>query len=1047
MQYRGFRLLVLVLALVGLVAAWGGQAQADSTGVCPDAGTDTSACGPVLTLPQWSSSGGWTEPQYYSTIQTADLNGDGKAELLARGEAGLQVYTFDPAAGQWQLTPQDPGIVLTDVSDSAGWAQPQYYSTLQTADLDGDGQAELLGRGTGGLVVWKWNKATQTFTQLGPPLAAMADSGGWTDPQYYSTIQTADVNGDGTDEVIARFSDGIHVFDWEPGTEAGWTDLQHGQANPALSTPTWSTPDLYSTIQTGDVDGDGAADLIARDYAGHGIDLWKWSKAQSGFVQIPLEIDPAPTQPYWQLPAYYSTIQTGDVDGDGAAELLARGPDGLMIWKYYPATQEFLQLGSTISYFADAGNWSEAEYDTTIQTARFDAARPAAEILARGAEGMVAFAWNGSSWQQTVTNEPSLSDPLWSDPSLYSTIQTADIDGNGVDDLLGRGPYGLRTWTFDSASQSFVRPQPYGNYPQFSGEEADAYDALNAFLGPSMTEPTVRQEYCVGVPAAECAPNYDNLGFLLGDLTKNCNQLTGVNPPTYATCTPPPGSNVSTAAWTAVANEIIAELFWAQAVIGYFTGDEQSPGIETMANSLFELDNGDLPDIVNDLQLTEAAHLKVSASPGDAVASGLDAIGELVDTFGGEETGGLATGLELAADVLGGVMDASTLSGPSVAEEYTQISEDVQSAQSTLVATTQAQQTLALGDYGFLRTIGYLAAKGVYNINLAAARSAGEEGFATWVYQLLLPKIWARYVVSDCKDEDYVVIIHSCHVPPSGDYMESRSGDNFTAILDQASACATSSGVPVNNYCSWILPADSLVNVIWGQTQSECTFDGTGNTWRYTIPNPEEPLNPIHCNLQIPSGELFNNEEGWSFPTYYCKPGACSSSAARAGLVGARITSGVASGLGHNGQVGFTGSMTGVGDVALDGATVQVQRVLFDGQTGEELVRDRNGGYALPVTLVERTARAGAATFSTALGGRPRMVLWLTKQGADLGLSFSANGISLRDPTCTGAPPTATLAPRILLRERGGDTLIFDPAATWECRHGILRIGGGSTAG
>jgi hypothetical protein len=35
--------------------------------------------------PAWGDIGGWDQPQYYATIQLADIDGDGRAELIGRG--------------------------------------------------------------------------------------------------------------------------------------------------------------------------------------------------------------------------------------------------------------------------------------------------------------------------------------------------------------------------------------------------------------------------------------------------------------------------------------------------------------------------------------------------------------------------------------------------------------------------------------------------------------------------------------------------------------------------------------------------------------------------------------------------------------------------------------------------------------------------------------------------------------------------------------------------------------------------------------------------
>jgi hypothetical protein len=99
--------------------------------------------------PGWSDATGWDQPQYYSTIQTGDIDGDGRDELLARSSAAVEAWEFDPSSNTWSQLPNGPGW-----SDATGWDQPQYYSTIQTGDIDGDGQNELLARSSAAVEAW-----------------------------------------------------------------------------------------------------------------------------------------------------------------------------------------------------------------------------------------------------------------------------------------------------------------------------------------------------------------------------------------------------------------------------------------------------------------------------------------------------------------------------------------------------------------------------------------------------------------------------------------------------------------------------------------------------------------------------------------------------------------------------------------------------------------------------------------------------------------------------------------------------------------------------
>jgi hypothetical protein len=209
--------------------------------------------------PGWSDAGGWDQPKYYSTIQTADINGDGRAEVIARSAGGIEVWKFDPSSNAWSRLPDGPGW-----SDAGGWDQTKFYSTIQTADINGDGRAEVIARSAEGIVVWNFDPSNNTWSRL-PDGPNWSDAGGWDQPKYYSTIQTADINGDGRAEVIARSAEGIEAWKFVPSSNT-WSKLSKG---PGWSDADgWNLTQYYSTIQTANIDGDGQDELLARGSGG-----------------------------------------------------------------------------------------------------------------------------------------------------------------------------------------------------------------------------------------------------------------------------------------------------------------------------------------------------------------------------------------------------------------------------------------------------------------------------------------------------------------------------------------------------------------------------------------------------------------------------------------------------------------------------------------------------------------------------------------------------------------------------------------------------------
>lgn len=89
---------------------------------------------------------GWDEEAHYRNILTGDLDGDGIDELVARGQRGTQVYRWLSDVGQWRQV-----SIVPILSDADGWDRTGRYQTIQLGDVDGDAKAELVARGTNGM--------------------------------------------------------------------------------------------------------------------------------------------------------------------------------------------------------------------------------------------------------------------------------------------------------------------------------------------------------------------------------------------------------------------------------------------------------------------------------------------------------------------------------------------------------------------------------------------------------------------------------------------------------------------------------------------------------------------------------------------------------------------------------------------------------------------------------------------------------------------------------------------------------------------------------
>jgi hypothetical protein len=383
--------------------------------------------------PTWNDGAGWSQPSQYKTIQLADIDGDGRAELIGRGTKGLQVYRWNTTYGIW-----DAVSVEGPLTDADGWNEEKYYLTIQCADVDGDGRAELMARGRDGVMTFRWDGTGWTSPTGGGPLP---DADGWGDPKYYSTIQLADIDGDKKAEMIARGREGVTTLRWHG---KGWTSLTG--RGPLPEADGWGDPKYYSTIELADIDGDGQAELIAR--GPNGVATLRWDTKQDLWGSL-AEAGPLPDVDGWDKPQYYTTIQLADVNGDGKAELIARGRHGVTVLQW--DGRQWTQL-AWAGPLADVDGWDKPQYYTTIQLADVDG-NGKAELIARGPKGVLAWSWMPTllgptgSWTQMAGSPGVMADPDgWGEPPSYLTFQAADVDGDGKFEILGRGSDGIQTW-------------------------------------------------------------------------------------------------------------------------------------------------------------------------------------------------------------------------------------------------------------------------------------------------------------------------------------------------------------------------------------------------------------------------------------------------------------------------------------------------------------------------------------------------------------------------------------------------------------------------
>jgi hypothetical protein len=232
----------------------------------------------------------WSSWSADYSFDVADVDGDGKADLVGRSGADVQVglssgNSFN-ISKSWTLCPECAGFddwsdheiqfadvdgdgaadiigrsngrVAVGLSKGARFAAPVIWTewgagySMAFADMDGDGDADIAGRVYGG-----WDVEVGLSNGKGGG-TGFEPSTRWTDWDPTSMMAFADVNGDGAADIVGRLpTDDVRV--------ALSTGVGHAFSSTASS---WNTWNGTYTMDLADINGDGAADVVGCNQAG-----------------------------------------------------------------------------------------------------------------------------------------------------------------------------------------------------------------------------------------------------------------------------------------------------------------------------------------------------------------------------------------------------------------------------------------------------------------------------------------------------------------------------------------------------------------------------------------------------------------------------------------------------------------------------------------------------------------------------------------------------------------------------------------------------------
>jgi hypothetical protein len=267
---------------------------------------------PQLVLADFGyTAGGWRVDKHPRFL--ADLTGDGRADIVGFGDAGVSV-----ALNNGNGTFGTPHATVADFGYGAGWRVDKHPRFV--VDLTGDGRADIVGFGDAGVSV-ALNNGNGTF---GAPQLVVTgfgySAGGWRLEKHPRFL--ADLTGDGRADIIGFADDGV------------WVALNNG--NGTFTAPRKVLADFGYNAGgwrvekhprfLADLTGDGRADIIGFGESGVSVAL---NNGDGTFGAPQMVIADFGYSAGWRIEQHPRILV--DVTGDGHADIVGFGDAGVWI--------------------------------------------------------------------------------------------------------------------------------------------------------------------------------------------------------------------------------------------------------------------------------------------------------------------------------------------------------------------------------------------------------------------------------------------------------------------------------------------------------------------------------------------------------------------------------------------------------------------------------------------------------------------------------------------------------------------------------------------
>ncbi|MBD2211246.1 VCBS repeat-containing protein [Nostoc linckia FACHB-104] len=309
------------------------------------------------------------------SVYAADVDGDGDLDVLsASGEDKIAWYENN---GSESFTER---IITTTA---------EFAFSVYAADVDGDGDLDVLSASVNDdTIAWYENNGSQGFTER--IITTTADGA--------RSVYAADVDGDGDLDVLSASANDDTIAWYENNGSQGFTER-------IITT----TADAAFSVYSADVDGDGDLDVLSASTVDNTI-AWYENNGSQGFTEriITTTADRA------------RSVYAADVDGDGDLDVLSASAfDDTIAWYENNGSQSFTKrIITTTADFAESVYAADVDGDGDLDV-----------LSASVNDDTIAWYENNGSGGFTERIITTTADGAYS-------VYAADVDGDGDLDVL-----------------------------------------------------------------------------------------------------------------------------------------------------------------------------------------------------------------------------------------------------------------------------------------------------------------------------------------------------------------------------------------------------------------------------------------------------------------------------------------------------------------------------------------------------------------------------------------------------------------------------------